>query len=279
MRNARALQRIAIILAVLFVLSLLPVMAVAFYNHPRADDYTYGAVLRKAVNFAFYGGRHAGKNIARRLRGRSTRAFRAVDLGWIVPFRVTSVGRLPGGVWLRGGLGVRIHFLMCGLRNFSWTNFASCFRLALNPQGEIKMSKKRLCVANDGDANIGLLILRVFIGGGMLFAHGWKKLFVSGGLDYFTGVVASMNVPLPKLMALLSACTETFMALFLLVGLFTRPAALLLVINLTVAILAAHRTQGFAGQEMAWLYLVPSLFFVLKGAGKWSLDRILFSKR
>lgn len=36
MRNARALQRIAIILAVLFALSLLPVMAVAFYNHPRA---------------------------------------------------------------------------------------------------------------------------------------------------------------------------------------------------------------------------------------------------
>lgn len=30
MRNARALQRIAIILAVLFALSLLPVMAVAF---------------------------------------------------------------------------------------------------------------------------------------------------------------------------------------------------------------------------------------------------------
>ncbi|MFR4292075.1 MAG: hypothetical protein ACLT74_02955 [Christensenellales bacterium] len=34
MRNARALQWIAIILAVLFVLSLLPVMAVAFYT-PR----------------------------------------------------------------------------------------------------------------------------------------------------------------------------------------------------------------------------------------------------
>lgn len=50
MRNARALQRIAIILAVLFALSLLPVMAVAFYNHPRADDYTYGAVLRKVID-------------------------------------------------------------------------------------------------------------------------------------------------------------------------------------------------------------------------------------
>ena len=50
MRNTRALQRIAIILAVLFALSLLPVMAVAFYNHPRADDYTYGAVLRKVID-------------------------------------------------------------------------------------------------------------------------------------------------------------------------------------------------------------------------------------
>ena len=50
MRNARALQRIAIILAVLFALSLLPVVAVAFYNHPRADDYTYGAVLRKVID-------------------------------------------------------------------------------------------------------------------------------------------------------------------------------------------------------------------------------------
>ena len=50
MRNARALQRIAIILAALFALSLLPVMAVAFYNHPRADDYTYGAVLRKVID-------------------------------------------------------------------------------------------------------------------------------------------------------------------------------------------------------------------------------------
>lgn len=50
MRNTRALQWVAIILAVLFALSLLPVMAVAFYNHPRADDYTYGAVLRKVID-------------------------------------------------------------------------------------------------------------------------------------------------------------------------------------------------------------------------------------
>lgn len=50
MRNERAMRWLVGVLAVLFVLSLLPVLAVAFFNHPRADDYTYGAVLRKVMD-------------------------------------------------------------------------------------------------------------------------------------------------------------------------------------------------------------------------------------
>lgn len=92
-----------------------------------------GQPLRKAVNFAYYGGRHAARNILRRRRGQSTRPFRPVDLGWIVPFHETSIGRLPFGLWVRGRLGVRLHHLMCGLRNYSFANFAGCVQLALNP--------------------------------------------------------------------------------------------------------------------------------------------------
>lgn len=90
-----------------------------------------GQILRKAVNFAYYGGRHAGRNIARRLRGKPTRPYRPVDLGWVVPFHATSLGRLPFGLWVRGRLGVRLHHLMCGLRNYSFENFAGCLKLAL----------------------------------------------------------------------------------------------------------------------------------------------------
>ena len=97
-----------------------------------------GQPLRKAVNFAYYGGRRAGQNLLRRRRGRPTRPFRPVDLGWVVPFHETSIGRLPGGLWVRGRLGVRLHHLMCGIRNYSFANFAGCLRLALNPkQGAI----------------------------------------------------------------------------------------------------------------------------------------------
>jgi NADH dehydrogenase len=90
-----------------------------------------GQPLRKAVNFAYYGGRHAGSNVARRLHGRSARPFRPVDLGWVVPFHETSIGRLPGNLWVRGKIGVRLHHLMCGIRNYSLANFAGCLKLAL----------------------------------------------------------------------------------------------------------------------------------------------------
>ena len=89
-----------------------------------------GQPLRKAVNFAYYGGRRAGQNLLRRRRGRPTRAFRPVDLGWVVPFHETSIGRLPLGIWVRGRLGVRLHHLMCGIRNYSFANFAGCLKLA-----------------------------------------------------------------------------------------------------------------------------------------------------
>ena len=121
----------------------------------------------------------------------------------------------------------------------------------------------------DGDANVGLLLLRVFLGGALL-THGWGKMF--GGLEQFTGFVASLGVPAPHVMAFLAAFAECFGSMFLIAGLLTRPAAFLIVCTMAVTVGGAHAGQGFAKQELAWLYLVPALFFLLKGAGKWSLD-------
>lgn len=99
-----------------------------------------------------------------------------------------------------------------------------------------------------------------------------------GGLEQFTGFVASIGVPAPHVMAFLAAFAECFGAMFLIAGLATRPAAFLIVCTMAVAIGGAHAGQGFAKQELAWLYLVPALFFLLKGAGKWSLDAVVARK-
>jgi putative oxidoreductase len=135
---------------------------------------------------------------------------------------------------------------------------------------------KKILIGADADANVGLVILRVFTGLALL-THGWGKLF-GGGLEGFTQGVAGMGIPVPAVSAFLAAFAESIGAILLAVGLLTRPAAFLIAATMAVAVTVAHGGQGFAAQEMAWLYFFPALFFMLKGAGKWSVDSILSKK-
>lgn len=137
------------------------------------------------------------------------------------------------------------------------------------------MNVKKILFSTSMDSNPGIWILRVFIGAAMM-THGFPKLF--GGLEKFTGFVDSLGIPAPQVMAFLAAFSESFGALLLVLGLFTRPAAFLMACTMAVAALGAHGDGGFAKQELAWLYFVPCLFFILKGAGKWSLDAFIHRK-
>ncbi|NCA81206.1 MAG: DoxX family protein [Opitutae bacterium] len=137
------------------------------------------------------------------------------------------------------------------------------------------MNLKKHLFGAGSDSNVGLLILRVFIGGALL-THGWGKMF--GGLDGFTQGVAGMGIPLPQVSAFLAAFAESFGAILLALGLLTRPAAFLIAATMAVAVFVAHGGQPFSAQETAWLYLVPALFFLLKGAGRWSLDALVSQK-
>lgn len=90
-----------------------------------------GSPLRKAVNFAWYGGPAAAANLRARLRGRPTQPFRPIDLGWVVPLHTTSAGTLFGRVPVGGRLGLRLHYLMCGLRSFRFSARAGFTTMAL----------------------------------------------------------------------------------------------------------------------------------------------------
>ena len=92
------------------------------------------APLRKAVNFAWYGGWRTGDNVRRRRRGHATRPFRPFDAGWVIPLRHTSVGQIFGNLWIGGRFGLAGHYLMCGLRNYSFANFVVFAKMAFNPK-------------------------------------------------------------------------------------------------------------------------------------------------
>lgn len=73
----------------------------------------------------------------------------------------------------------------------------------------------------------------------------------------------------------LSIFAEFFCALFIIIGLFTRLAAIPLVINMSVALFMAHKSDFFNTGEMAFLYLVSFFVLLLVGAGRVSVDSMI----
>jgi putative oxidoreductase len=82
------------------------------------------------------------------------------------------------------------------------------------------------------------------------------------------------GVPAPEVATYLVGALELLGGLLLLVGLFTRPAALLLALNLVGAIATAGRVDGGTFHlGVAPAMLVAMLFLVWAGSGRLALDR------
>jgi len=87
--------------------------------------------LRKAVNFAIYSGTAAGNNLKNLILKKKLKAFKPLDLGWVIPFGNDSMGRIFNRVNIRGRIGLRLHYFMCGYRNFCLKNTLQYFKKAL----------------------------------------------------------------------------------------------------------------------------------------------------
>jgi putative oxidoreductase len=120
--------------------------------------------------------------------------------------------------------------------------------------------------------NIGLVILRIFVGLGMAFGHGINKLPVSEG---FIESVGKLGFPIPGLFAWSAGIVEFFGGILLALGLLTRPSSFFLVFTMAVAAFIRHADDPFSGKEKALLYMMVFLFFLFTGSGKYALDRVL----
>jgi putative oxidoreductase len=119
-------------------------------------------------------------------------------------------------------------------------------------------------------ADLGLLVLRIVAGLGMALGHGIKKLPPPDGL---MRAVDSMGMP--GIMAWGATVAEFGGGLLIVIGLFTRPAALLWTITMSVALIGVHRNDPFARQELALLYLCIGLLLLLTGPGRFAVDRLI----
>ena len=123
--------------------------------------------------------------------------------------------------------------------------------------------------------DIGVLPVRVSAGVALALAHGLVKLPPP---PQFVEHVASFGFPAPGLFAWASAFAEVGGGLLLALGLLTRPAAFLILCNMTVAFFFAHAQDPFAAKEKALLFGNIAFLFLCVGAGRFSLDA-RFGKR
>jgi len=123
---------------------------------------------------------------------------------------------------------------------------------------------------------LALLLMRLSLGC-IMTVHGYHKVF--GGLQHFAHMVGGMGIP--AWLGYLAAFTELLGGLLLIVGFFTRPAALAICIDLTVAIWKVHLHNGLLGSPdrpgfefpLAAATLAFALIFF--GAGPIAVDHVL----
>lgn len=120
--------------------------------------------------------------------------------------------------------------------------------------------------------DLALALLRVGFGLALALGHGLAKF---GNLDGFSSNVAKMGFPLPQVFGPAAAASELLGGLLLAIGLFTRPAALCILITMLVAGFWAHANDPFQKKELAFAYALVALFFVLFGPGSKSVDKAL----
>ena len=130
--------------------------------------------------------------------------------------------------------------------------------------------------SNIAIADIVLLVVRIFIGFAMI-SHGYPKLekLMSGEEIQFYNFLGIG----PKFSMILAVLTEFVGSIFIILGLFTRPAVFLLIITMIVAGIFIHGGDAFSEREMSLLYLANYLLLFAFGPGKYSIDAMISKRR
>lgn len=118
--------------------------------------------------------------------------------------------------------------------------------------------------------DIGLLILRLCFGGTLLLNHGLQKLL------NFQEMVAKFPDPLhitPKFSLGLAVFAEVVCAFLCVIGLFTRLAAIPVVISMVIIFLFIHGDDPFEKKELALMYMGAFSCMFFLGPGLLSIDR------
>ncbi len=125
---------------------------------------------------------------------------------------------------------------------------------------------------------LGLLVLRLALGI-IMVAHGWQKI-----ADHMHGITAAMHqIGVAPWMAYLVVAAEFGGGILVIVGFLTRLAALVIFVDMLVAVLKVHLHHGLfssnGGFEFPLICCAAALLLVWSGAGPIAMDALWGGRR
>ena len=150
------------------------------------------------------------------------------------------------------------------------------------PDGEMRLEGPRLIFPALGRVYAPLAPLSYafmrFATGIVLFPHGVQKVFFQP-IARFAGGIAQHGLPAPYFLAVCTYFSEFVAAACIALGLFTRPAALIVWLQMTVVIVVFQWQYGYfwtnRGIEYALLWWLLCIAIFFRGGGRYSLDRLI----
>ncbi len=126
--------------------------------------------------------------------------------------------------------------------------------------------------------SVSLFLARLAVAYGFYKPAMMKWADISAIAEWF----GSIGIPFPTLNAYMAATTEITGVVLLTLGLFTRLISIPLIVVMIVAIVTVHLPHGFSagenGFEIPLYYMLFLALFASLGAGKLSLDYLLFGE-
>lgn len=116
--------------------------------------------------------------------------------------------------------------------------------------------------------NLGLLVLRLVVGGIFIYA-GWMKL---SDMTMVVGMFTNMGLPIPAVFAYAIAIGELAGGIGIVLGILTRIAALGMAAIMVGAIFLVHINMGWdAGTQLVVVLFAANIALAGTGAGGWKL--------
>jgi putative oxidoreductase len=129
---------------------------------------------------------------------------------------------------------------------------------------------------SNGIWQAGTIILRV-VAGLIIFRYG-LEIFSQDKMAGYSSWLADLGFPSPRLMATVGKVIELAGGLLMAIGLFTRLAAVPLIITMSVICFVMGEPE-FLAADASLLLMLIYLHFLFTGPGKLSLDYILFKPK